>query len=196
MADVLHFDVDEALDAMLRVFWQQGFKATSTKQLAASASLSEGSLFNTFGNKQAIYVRALKRYEVMLESMDTIITTDPSPLSGIRMYWESIANYAADPSHAAGCFFTNACIERSDDPEVEQLIRNYHKRSESLFKKALDRAVAIGELNAKADRKAMSQFLLHSTQGIRVLSRLNPAKSKMKNIVDLTMAAIDSYRIC
>ena len=54
MPDKLHFDKDKALDDFLDVFWQKGYRYTTTKELARSAGISEGSLFNSFGSKKKI----------------------------------------------------------------------------------------------------------------------------------------------
>ncbi len=193
MADVLHFDVDEALDEMLKVFWKQGFKSTTTKELAKSAKLSEGSLFNTFGSKREVYILALQKYRNNASYLFELIEQDESPLRGIRKYWEAIAARAADKSKTNGCMITNATIEQSQDAKIVAFINSVHSDNEKRFKKQLDRAIEIGELKSGTDTKALAQFLQHSSQGIRVMSRLNPSKPKMKNIVDSVMSVLHPY---
>lgn len=94
MADVLHFDTDKALDQFLKVFWEQGYRTTTTKQLAQSASISEGSLFNSFHSKRDIYINALRRYHHKANSArlsDSIIPTSyPRGFPGLAIFWYSI----------------------------------------------------------------------------------------------------------
>ena len=193
MPDILHFDVNEALDQMLKLFWQQGFKATTTKQLAMSASLSEGSLFNTFGSKREVYIQSLQRYREHSQFLFELIEKDESPIRGFRKYWDAIAERAADKSRINGCMITNATIEQSQDAKIAEFIDSVHSDNETFFKKQLDRAVKLGELKQGTDTKALAQFFQHSVQGIRVLSRINPSKQKMRNIVNTAMSVLDQH---
>ncbi len=193
MPDILHFDVNEALDQMLKLFWQQGFKATTTKQLATSASLSEGSLFNTFGSKREVYIQSLQRYREHSQFLFELIEKDESPIRGFRKYWDAIAARAVDKSRTNGCMITNATIEQSQDAKIAEFIDSVHSDNEKFFKKQLDRAVKVGELKPEIDTKAYAQFFQHSVQGIRVLSRINPSKQKMRNVVNTAMSVLDPH---
>ncbi len=190
MADVLHFDIDQVLDRFLKVFWEKGFKATTTKELARSAGISEGSLFHSFKSKRDIYIQSLKRYNdkglALVEKMEN----NPSALAGIREYWTAVGAMAADATRINGCMITNASIEASNDPEIREYLLSIHLRYDTQFKRALDRAVAQGELSAQADTTALAQFLSNTLQGIRVLARLNPEPEKVGNILDVTMNAL------
>lgn len=194
MADILHFDFESALDKMLEVFWRQGYKTTTTKDLAQSANLSEGSLYNSFGSKREVYLLTLKRYREHHIAFLKKIDENESPLQGLREYWETIASFASDKSRTSGCMIVNAIVEQQGDAEIKQFIATVHSASEKRFKKALDRAIDLGEISADTDTQALAQFLHHSTQGIRVLSRMNPSKQKMKNIVGGVMRMLDGYR--
>jgi len=194
MPDILHFEADAALDAMLQVFWRQGFKHTTTKQLAQAAGISESSLFNTFGSKRDVFQRCVERYRAATRRMNRMLEREDSALGGIRDYWEFICNYACDESDGRGCLITNASVEQSEDPEMSRLLKRIHRESESAYRQTLDRAIELGEIREDADTEALAQFLLHSTQGIRVLARLRPSKAKMQNIASLTLSVLDQYR--
>ena len=56
------FDVDEALDRALEVFWRQGYEGTALSDLTAAMGISRPSLYATFGNKQALSRKVLDRY--------------------------------------------------------------------------------------------------------------------------------------
>jgi TetR/AcrR family transcriptional repressor of nem operon len=195
VADVLHFDIDNALDHMLDLFWRQGFKKTTTKELAECAGLSESSLFNTFGSKKMVFLKTLDRYEIVTNRMRKLLNREDSALGGIQDYWNFICKYAADDSKTNGCFVTNACIEHADDNEIIPHVKKNIETQEKALKATLARAVKIGELKAGTDTTALAQYLLHSAQGIRVLARLTPSKKKMKNIASVTLSVLDQYRV-
>src|SRR6516165_10727746 len=56
------FDVDEALDRALEVFWRQGYEGTAVSDLTAAMGINRPSLYATFGNKQALFRTVLDRY--------------------------------------------------------------------------------------------------------------------------------------
>ena len=67
MARPKGFDEETALAAALEVFWEKGFEATSVQDLTERMGIQKASLYNTFGDKRALFVRALDAY-----STDTI----------------------------------------------------------------------------------------------------------------------------
>ncbi len=56
------FDVDEALDRALRVFWRKGYEGASLSDLTKAMRINRPSLYAAFGNKEALFRRALDRY--------------------------------------------------------------------------------------------------------------------------------------
>lgn len=193
MADVLHFDTEEALDLFLNVFWEKGYKATTTKELARVAGISESSLFHTFRSKRDIYVSSLKRYNEKRKLWIEKMESNESALEGIKEYWRTIGNLAADPSKTRGCMITNATIEVTGDPEFLEYLQSVHTRYDTQFKQELDRAVALGELSADADTTALAQFLACSLQGLRLLARVSPSEEKVNNILNMTMSTVYRY---
>ena len=194
MADSVHFDRDEALDGFLDLFWRKGYRNSTTKELARSAGISEGSLFNSFNSKRDIYILSLQRYREKSRSMLEQMESNPSALEGIHQYWNAVGVLAADTSRTRGCMITNASLETADDPEIREFMKSIHLDYDKEFKRTLDRAVKQGELKQGTDTAALAQYLSHSAQGLRVLSRFNPSRRKVGNIVRLTMATVDQYR--
>src|SRR5690349_24968801 len=56
------FDQDTVLDQAVQLFWERGYEATSMADLEAHLGLGRQSLYNTFGDKQALFLKALERY--------------------------------------------------------------------------------------------------------------------------------------
>lgn len=194
MPNISHFDTDFALDKFLSVFWEKGYGATTTKGLAKSAGISESSLFNSFRNKREIYIRILRRYSEKSIHVREQMEAEKSALAGIRNYWTSLAAMAKDPARNKGCLITNATVEQIDDPEVLEFLKSVHKGYDKAFERTLNRAVAQGELKSDTDTKALSQYLSHSAQGLRVLSKISPDSKKINNIVNMTMSTMALYQ--
>ena len=62
MARPREFDETAVLDAAIQCFWAKGFEATSVRDLADEMGITGASLYNAFGDKRALYRRALDQY--------------------------------------------------------------------------------------------------------------------------------------
>src|ERR1700745_1116065 len=62
MARPREFDEAAVLDAAIERFWHSGYEATSVRDLADEMNIAGASLYNAFGDKRSLYVRALNRY--------------------------------------------------------------------------------------------------------------------------------------
>src|SRR3546814_17594605 len=56
------FDVGDALAAALRVFWSKGYEGASLTDLTEAMGITRPSLYAAFGNKEAIFRKALDIY--------------------------------------------------------------------------------------------------------------------------------------
>src|SRR5215216_6601915 len=57
------FCVDQALAAALRVFWSKGYEGASLTDLTDAMGVTRPSLYAAFGNKEALFRKALDLYE-------------------------------------------------------------------------------------------------------------------------------------
>src|SRR5436309_1319981 len=56
------FNIDEALDRALQVFWRKGYEGTSLSDLTRAMGINRPSLYAAFGDKQALFRKVLDRY--------------------------------------------------------------------------------------------------------------------------------------
>ena len=56
------FDVSEALEQAMLLFWRQGYSGTSLSDLTRAMGIAKTSMYAAFGNKEALFRLALQRY--------------------------------------------------------------------------------------------------------------------------------------
>jgi AcrR family transcriptional regulator len=56
------FHIDRALDRALVVFWRKGYEGASLSDLTKALGVNRPSLYAAFGDKEALFRKALDRY--------------------------------------------------------------------------------------------------------------------------------------
>lgn len=63
MARTKAFEIDAVLDKAMRLFWTQGYEKTSMQDLVDNMGINRKSIYDTFGDKHTLFLKALARYD-------------------------------------------------------------------------------------------------------------------------------------
>src|SRR6266699_6654748 len=112
MAGKKSFLPEQVLDKAIDLFWKQGYEGTSIEDLVQCMGLGRGSLYDTFGDKHALYLAALSRYLAKYQGQVAEVLQQTGPLSEIleRFFQVCIEELLSDPA-CRGCFLVNATVE-------------------------------------------------------------------------------------
>ena len=191
MGRVRRFDVEEALDVALEMFWQQGFDGTPIQALCQAMDLQPGSVYAAFGSKRDLFVAAVRRYieTVSAEAVDRI-NGAPSGLQGLREYFTHLVDAMVDGKRQWGCLITNSLVEfAARDPELAGMFQLHLARLQTSFAAALARARTDGELRPGAGPESAS-MLVAVVQGMNVMAKSRPGRQALQDVVDATLAGL------
>ncbi len=186
------FDHDEALGKAMEVFWTKGYEATSVQDLLDHMGINRGSLYDTFGDKHALFCEAVGHYgrTVMQHAYDTLAAPG-SPLRNVRNLIGMWADSAAT-GKCRGCLITNTAVELAPhNPAVAEAVKSALRRLEKALHKTLERAVEAGELPAETNTRALARFLTSSGQGLVVMGKANVSRATIKDIVAVTLSVLE-----
>ena len=111
MARPREFDEDTVLEAVTQRFWNDGYEATSMRDLADCTGMTTPSLYSAFGDKRAIYRLVLDRYiRRALENCSAIFGGDEKPLLALERYFDSLIEEALADALQKGCFAVNTAL--------------------------------------------------------------------------------------
>jgi TetR/AcrR family transcriptional repressor of nem operon len=193
----------------MELFWEQGYEATSVDDLVARLGIGRGSLYAAFGSKHALYLRALDRYrcEHMAGALAALDDPGGSLRPTLRRFFDALVAEAlgspprGDASRGTvprregrprGCFMVNATTERAAcDAEVAARVRENAAAMEATLERAIQRGQARGEVAAGKDARALARFLVMAVQGLRVAGAATPNRAALRDMVRLTLAALD-----
>lgn len=180
------FNEETALEKAMLVFWEKGFEPASIADLLEGTGLNRGSLYNAFGGKQPLFVKALLKYDrdyrqallAQLEALD-------NPKKAIATFFDvTVANTVADQDHK-GCFLFNTALEiTTHDEQVKDIVTNGVREVEAFFRRGIEVGQARGDIPKELDPEATAKILLALIVAIRVLGRGVFAEAALQTIAD------------
>jgi TetR/AcrR family transcriptional repressor of nem operon len=193
MARPRAFDEEKVLDAAVACFWRRGLEATSIRDLAAEMGINGPSLYNTFGDKRALFTRALGRYsELWMRERITRLESGASPKSAIRNFLQELIERSISDRERRGCLIVNSALEVSPhDVELRGVIAAYLREIEMFFRRCLERGQHTGEIGPKLDPDDTARHLLGIVLGIRVAARSRPERALLEGMVRPALALLD-----
>ena len=175
------------------LLWTKGYEATSLDDLCEATGLSRSSFYATFGSKRNLLLRSVDRYVERRTPNIAAILAQPLP---IRDAFADLLKQFIDQIVAGtgrrGCFLGNCAAElpRSDRAALAQ-VRQGLGRTEAVFREALARAKARGELQPKADVDALARFLTAGIQGLRLVGKVNPNRAVLEDIASTMLRCLE-----
>lgn len=120
MARSKEFDIDDVLLKAMTIFWQQGYEKTSMQDLVAYMGIHKRSMYDTFGDKHTLYIKALERFAALQSSrLESRIEGITSAKAAIRLLFE--ATIYRSEEEPKGCMLVNTAVELSNhDPEAAE----------------------------------------------------------------------------
>jgi AcrR family transcriptional regulator len=183
------FDLDEALAAALRVFWQRGYEGASMAELTEAMGITKPSLYAAFGNKEQLFRRALDLYEQ--EKMSYMRAALDAPTSrevAERLLRGALENQTGtcEPHGCLGVISSVACGADAQTIREEVLARGKFARRAMIERMA--RARDEGDLPAAIDVEGLVSFMTAVFQGMAVQAGAGATRDDLARLVDTAIA--------
>ena len=190
MARPKAFNEEEAIDKAVKVFWAKGYEATSMQDLINAMGIQRGSLYATFGSKQQLFLKSLKRYGVVVvNKLLEILESKPSAIESIELFFSQLVEHLLTAGELRSCLVTNSAIERGlRDEETKQQVLYLLNALEKGFYNTLLRANKNGELSTELDLKKVANYLTSSMQGLVVIGKVCSERSVLEGINQVTLS--------
>ena len=188
MARTKEFDPERVLLKAMNLFWRLGYESTSVEALMREMGIARQSLYDTFGDKRALYLKALAFYRDRTNgAMQRMLESTPSVKAGFAKLLYGLAAETRE-QHERGCLLLSANLQRDPkDAVVNDLLRDNQARVEAIFDTALRRAQKAGELSAKEDPAALARFFVVTIQGMRAIARLHADRKALEQVARVAL---------
>ena len=173
------------------LFWSQGYEATGMTDLCEHMSLGRQSLYNTFGDKEALFAEALSHYRQ--SRLQPMIEQLGAPGSGLENvvrvldYWEE----NAANKNSKGCLMANSIAEFGmREPQLSMTLGSMLGEMENAFFRALERAKEDGELPESRDPRTLARLLTTVGQGLSTVGKLDPSGAFSRDAISSVRALL------
>jgi TetR/AcrR family transcriptional repressor of nem operon len=193
MARPKEFDRDEALHKAMEVFWSRGYEAASIRDLVTHMGINRQSLYDTFGDKHALYLRALDRYhEVETRKVFELLERTSSVRKALRQLFAGVAEGSLCQGQQRGCFMGNAMSELAGRCKATAARTSSNTAAlESAFYRALLRGKKTGELKVVREPRAVARFLCSSLQGLMLMAKATSDHKALQDVVKITLSVVE-----
>lgn len=168
-----NFDLDEATDKAIEVFWKKGYEGTSISDLTEGMEINKGSLYNAFGSKKLLFDRAFLRYD-RLNRQETLSQLDQmdDPVLAIETLFEGLIEETRNDTENKGCLLVNTALELpNQSSDVQQMVIAALGEFETFFARTVVRGQQAGSIPESINSNETAKSLLALVVGLRVLAR-------------------------
>ncbi len=183
------FDVDKALDAALAVFWDKGYEGASFEDLTRATGVARPGLYAAFGNKEALFRKALDRYDSRYMTFMSTALDEPNSRAVVQRILEGSLEVQTLNGANRGCLGINGALACSDEAESirQELIRR-RNATEAALRVRLERARQEGDLPRSADCAMLASYVMTISQGMAVQAKAGASKATLDAIIAHVLA--------
>jgi AcrR family transcriptional regulator len=185
------FDIDRALDRALQLFWRKGYEGTSLSDLTKAVGVNRPSLYAAFGDKEAMFRKALDRYS----NGPAAYTQEALKESTARAVVERLLRGAADlnsaPRNPGGCLTVQGALACGEAAEpVRQELTAHRAAGEAALRRRFRRAKSEGDLPATVNPTDLARYVATIVYGMAVQAAGGASRDQLQHVVEMALRTL------
>ncbi|MBO6773058.1 MULTISPECIES: TetR/AcrR family transcriptional regulator [Thalassospira] len=193
MARPRGFDEESVLDNAMNIFWSKGFESTSVQDLVEETGLNRASMYASFGDKKALFLRVLDHYsqKISSERFANLREIEDGREAIEKTFRDTAKTGCAEGKHK-GCLIVNSGMELAPhDPETAAIAHQAFRRVEDMFAAALSRGIKHGTISKDKNIRALARFLAGSIQGVQLMSRRGADRETLEDYTNTILEVLN-----
>ncbi|WP_149096047.1 TetR/AcrR family transcriptional regulator [Paenibacillus terrae] len=187
MARYKEFEENAVLDKAMKLFWEQGYEKTSMTDLVEHMGIHRRSLYDTFGDKHTLFLKAMDRFRTKVNSeLAGIVKGSETAVEALQLII-SYMIYGNEDS-PSGCLMVNSAVELAmRDVDVDSKATESFTLTEQLFKDIILWGQENGELNLDYDASVLAEHLNVVGIGLRAMARTSIPKENLQRTANISI---------
>ena len=193
MARPVEFEKESVLINAMQQFWMEGYEASSIQKLLDATDINRGTLYNSFGDKDAFFKSCVGKYNelVKIDIEETLGNDKLNPWKAIKAYFDTAVISAPSKQRVLGCLLINSVCESIVwDREMQKILKsslNTIRRALLGRAKELEKARLL-KRGVKADMAA--DILMNLYSGLQVGARSGKSPRQLSDMAEFNLASI------
>lgn len=179
------YDPERALAQATAAFWDAGYSATSLDDLSAATGMNRPSLYGAFGDKHALYLKAIDGYRAMARvAMQQALPYDrPLREALAHLYGRALSLYLSGEHGARGCLLTGAAAtDAVMDPDIRHAVGAALEEIDDAFEARLRFAQERGDLSHSADPATLAKLASAILHTLSIRARTGAPRAALEAI--------------
>lgn len=191
MARSKEFEESVVLDKAMRLFWEQGYEKTSLSDLVEHMGIHRRSLYDTFGDKHTLFLKAMDRFgEKFNAELSSGIKRSKTATEALQFIFGFMIDGQADSP--SGCLMVNSAVELAvRDAEVDAKLTKAFTIAEQQLKEIILWGQRDGEFTTDYEAGELAEYLHNVWVGLRAMTRMSAAKEKLHRIAHTSMKLLE-----
>jgi AcrR family transcriptional regulator len=184
------FDADKALEKALLLFWRKGYEGTSLSDLTRAMGINRPSLYAAFGDKEALFRKAVDRYAEGPAAYVREALELPKALAVVERLMRGAIELLTDPRTPQGCLLVQGALScsKAADPIRRELIAR-RTEGEAALRRRLKRAISEGDLPAGANAADLARYVVIVIHGMAVQAASGATRAELNRVVETALGA-------
>lgn len=186
------FSEAEVLERLTDVFATHGYASTSLALLQEATGLGKQSLYNTFGDKQAMYLQAIDCAVQRAANTVAAVQAAETGRAAIEVYYDAmVASCASDNPVEKHCIVTGGLLEGLSDAPLAWALTSRWQATHELLRVAVERGQRDGSIVSQTPSAELAELLIALTSGLRVAAQAGRTRAQMERSVALALRVLD-----
>ena len=182
------FNPDTALDRAMQVFWRKGYEGASLADLTRAMRINRPSMYSAFGNKEALFLKALDRYADGPVSFMRDALAEPTARAVAERVFRAAAELMTDKRHPSGCLMVQGALACGDSAEpIRRELISRRAAGECDFRKRFERAKLEGDLPANSDPADLARYVMTILHGMSVQAASGAGHEELQRVAALAL---------
>ncbi len=181
----------------MHLFWEKGYAATSMADLSAATGYAKPGLYANFGDKEALYKKALTHYycELGIPLIEELIASQDPLAVTLRRFLTAVAHSVTGNGTPKGCFIVNSAFDCSNaEDSLKELSKSYNLARRDAFRTLLAKAQTKGQLPLGADTQVLADFFAGQSAALAAMAHSGASLEELEAMVEIALKVLPSER--
>ncbi len=184
------FDVDDALDRALNVFWRKGYEGTSLTDLTGAMGINRPSLYAAFGNKEQLFRKAIDRYQTGPQGFLTEALAKPTARAVVEAIFSGFIRMLRGRDKVRGCLVVCGALACGEEAEaVRKELAELRQAAVSTLRQRFERAVRDGDVPKGTDCPTLARYIATVLNGLAVQAASGTSEKELRLVAATAMRA-------